>query len=248
MAQAWGGIGASDQQQAVQYAHNKNAIVIVSAGGSTESPYSSMSGSQYGSNVANWAVQNNLDGVDFDMENFQPPLVASGLSPQQTIQWLADAVNTARSILGDSRVITGAPQAPYFGGIGGGTNPWTGTTGGYTAVYQASQTTDWYNIQFYNQGATCYVDYNGLFKDSSSCPPFPGTSVAEIAAYGIPLDKIVVGKYVTQGDASNGWVDPGTLGQYFQQASSDIGWNAGVMGWVWNDPNTNANWINAIYP
>jgi len=247
MAEAWVGVSQSDQQSTIQAAHAQGAIVIVSAGGSTDSPYSSMSGAAYGTMAANWANANNLDGVDFDMENFGPPLVAGSLNPQQTIQWLADATNTAKQILGSGKVITHAPQAPYFGGIGGGKNPWTGSTGGYSAVYEASaDSTDWYNVQFYNQGASCYVDYTGLFTDSSSCSPFPGTSVQEISSYGVPLSKIVVGKYVQQGDASNGWVDPSTLGQYFNQAQS-IGWNAGVMGWVWHDPTTNQQWISSIY-
>ena len=39
-------------------------------GGATDSPYSSTTGAAYGSAVANWVVANNLDGVDFDLENF----------------------------------------------------------------------------------------------------------------------------------------------------------------------------------
>jgi len=250
MALAWQGLDAGTKQNAISYAHSKGAYVLVSAGGSTDSPYGSMSGQAYGSFVGNWASQNLMDGVDFDMENFGPPLVASGLSPQQTIQWLADATNSARSVLGSNSLISHAPQAPYFGRVGGGsgTNPWTGSTGGYTAVYNAAPTIDFFNMQFYNQGATCYVDYAGLFTNSNSCGAFPGTSVYEISSYGIPLSKIAVGKPLTTADAGTGYVDAGSLAGFVKQASSDIGWSTGVMGWVWMDQSDSANWINTIYP
>jgi hypothetical protein len=80
--------------------------------------------------------------------------------------------------------------APYFGAIGSAAaNPWTLTTGGYSAVYAgAAAAIDFFNVQFYNQGPTCYTTYNSLFVnslDGGACPYFSGTSVAEIARYGI---------------------------------------------------------------
>ncbi len=56
---------------------------------------------------------------------------------------------------------------------------------------------DWLQIQYYNQGPVCYSDYTGVFVQSSSNGCWSlGTSVAEIAGYGIPLHAIVVGKPV----------------------------------------------------
>ena len=46
-------------------------------------------------------------------------------------------------------------------------------------------------IQFYNQGAGYYEDCAGLFDKSPDF--FKGTSVNEIAASGIPIEKIVIG-------------------------------------------------------
>jgi V8-like Glu-specific endopeptidase/chitinase len=242
IAQAWQGISQSDQQAAVNYAHSKGAQVMVAAGGSTVSPYSQISGSDYGQRVAQWALQNNLDGVDFDMENFDTGLVAPGLSASDTIQWLVDASNAARSVLGSDRLISHAPQAPYFGVIGG--NQWAGSLGGYTGVYQmASSSIDFFNCQFYNQGS-CYTSYDSLFIDSACS--FAGTSVKQIADMGIPLSKIVVGKPVTSSDAGSGYVDADSLAAWVSQAGSDIGWSSGVMGWVWAGPETGA-WINTIY-
>jgi chitinase len=62
-------------------------------------------------------------------------------------------------------------------------------------------TIDFYNVQFYNQGNTEYNSYEKLFLKSGSY--FSGTSVNELIQRGIPSNKIVVGKPVTQGDAAN---------------------------------------------
>lgn len=244
MAIAWQGVSSEDQKDAVNYVHSKGGRVLISAGGATDAPYAQISGWDFGTKVAEWAVEHNLDGVDFDMENFDSPLVGGGLTANQTIQWLADASNAARQVLGNDSLITHAPQAPYFGQIGGGANYYTGTTGGYTAVYQKATTIDYFLVQFYNQGVSCYTDYEGLFL--KSCSNFLGTSVKEIADYGIPLNKIVVGKPVGQGDANNGLVSADQLNQFFRQAQSELGWNAGVMGWVWKSPET-GSWVNGIF-
>jgi len=240
MAQAWAGVDQGTQQSTMQTIHNNGGIVLVSFGGSTDNPYG-RDASTLGTNVANWAVQNNLDGVDFDLENIGGGFIINGMGSQQSIQWFVDITNAARNVLGSNRYISHAPQAPYFGPIGA-SNTWVGSYGGYTAVYQQANTIDFFNIQFYNQGSDCYVDYNGLFI--SSCSDYPSTSVGEIYKAGIPLNKIVVGKYTNPTEASNGWVDPGTLGGWFKTAP--YGWNTGVMGWEWN--NQAASWIQSIYP
>ena len=61
------------------------------------------------------------------------------------------------------------------------------------------------------------------------------------------MNKIVVGKPVTVSGASNGYVAPQDLHNWFQSASS-LGWNAGVMGWEWADTSTLNQWIATIYP
>jgi hypothetical protein len=247
MTQAWQGASDAAKKAAVDYAHSKGAYVTVSAGGATDSPYTS-TGADYGKKAAQFAKDNYLDGVDFDMENFQPGLIATGKSASDTIQWLVDASNAARTLLGNDAIITHAPQAPYFGKIGGGagTNTWTQTSGGYTAVYQKAPHIDYFLIQFYNQGATCYTNYKGIFEDSSDCSPFPGTSIKEIANYGIPMEKLVLGKPVRQGDASNGYNTGAELNAIVKQARL-MGWNTGVMGWVWSGQDS-IDWIQSIYP
>jgi chitinase len=244
MALSWQGLTTAVKQSTIQQIHSKGGVVLVSFGGSTDDPFGK-DPVALGKQVGEWAKNNYLDGVDFDIENLAPGFRGGSLSDTATVNWLANITTATKAAMGSGAVISHAPQAPYFGPVNG--NSWTGKTGGYTSVYQrAGNDITFFNVQFYNQGASCYTDYNGLF--SSSCSVFPSTSVGEIAKAGIPLSKIVVGKYVTTADASNGWVAPGTLHTFFQQAQSQLGWHAGVMGWQWGDAGTCSSWIKAIYP
>eukprot|EP00026_Physarum_polycephalum_P009327 Phypoly_transcript_09446.p1 GENE.Phypoly_transcript_09446~~Phypoly_transcript_09446.p1 ORF type:complete len:414 (+),score=67.20 Phypoly_transcript_09446:81-1322(+) len=247
MAQAWAALDDTTKQNTINTAHSQGAVVTVSLGGSTDSPWDK-DPTTVGKQVAAWVVAQHLDGVDFDLENLAAGFTAGGMSAQQTVNWIATVSQTASQAIGSGAIISHAPQGPYFGPIGA-TNTWTGSTGGYASVEkQAGSYITFYNVQFYNQGATCYVDFNGLFLESAaSCPVFPNTSVAEIYNAGIPLSKIVVGKPVTSADASNGWVSGSDLASFFGQAKSKFGWDTGVMGWVWNDPGTCQSWVQAIY-
>ena len=83
-----------------------------------------------------------------------------------------------------------------------------------------------YNVQFYNQGL--YTTCDGLINTSGG--PFPGTALLEIPKNGIPLDMLVIGKPATAADASNGFMDPATLGTCVKEAKGK-GWNGGVMVW-----------------
>jgi len=242
MALAWAGVSDSVKQQTMATVHSKGAVVLISLGGSTDTPFSK-DPVTLGKAVGNWAKAQHLDGVDFDLENFAPGFVATGKSSQQTIDWVVNVTDATKSVLGAGGIISHAPQAPYFGLVGA-SNTWVGPLGGYSAVEKRTKNVDFYNVQFYNQGAQCYTDYNGLFI--SSCSVFPGTSVTEIQKSGIPLNKIVVGKPVTASSASNGWVAPATLGGWFKTAKSSLGWNTGVMGWEWSS-NSVAAWIAAIF-
>jgi len=247
IAQAWAALDSSVKQSTINTAHSKGAVVLVSLGGSTDAPFDK-DPTALGQQVAAWAKANYLDGVDFDLENINQGFVANGKTADQLVSWHASLAKSAYQAFGGSPIITFAPQGPYFGPIGA-TDGWVGASGGYTGVYkQASQYITFFNVQFYNQGAGCYSDYTSLFKNSGpACPPFPHTSVGEIAAAGVPLSKIVVGKPVTAADASNGWLSGSALAGLFNQAKSDLGWNTGVMGWVWNDATTCKGFVSAVY-
>ncbi|KAJ7733926.1 hypothetical protein B0H16DRAFT_1467810 [Mycena metata] len=94
---------------------------------------------------------------------------------------------------------------------------------------------------FYNQGASEYVTCAGLLTASSSVRP--ESALFQIAANGVPLNKLVIGKGATGADATNGYIDPATLAGCVAQAKSQ-GWSAGVMEWQY--PNGGRAWIEEV--
>ena len=81
------------------------------------------------------------------------------------------------------------------------------------------------------EGTTEYTTCAGLLTTSSST--WPNSSLFQIAASGVPVNKLVIGKPANSGDASNGYIDPSTLAGCLAQAKAQ-GWSAGAMVWeVW---------------
>ncbi|THH14722.1 hypothetical protein EW146_g5647 [Bondarzewia mesenterica] len=108
------------------------------------------------------------------------------------------------------------------------------------AVYSRPATSR-YNVQFYNQGASEYTTCTNLLTTSGGS--FPGSAVFEIAANGVSLNKIVIGKPATSSDASTGYMSPATLAGCVNTAKSQ-GWNAGIMTWEY--PDAAASWISTV--
>eukprot|EP01062_Namystynia_karyoxenos_P006802 TRINITY_DN12379_c3_g1_i1.p1 TRINITY_DN12379_c3_g1~~TRINITY_DN12379_c3_g1_i1.p1 ORF type:complete len:711 (+),score=255.39 TRINITY_DN12379_c3_g1_i1:83-2134(+) len=247
--QAWQGMDAASRAAALAYVHSKGAKLLISAGGATENVQGMISsnsptGADYGTRAAQFAMKYGLDGVDFDLELApgDPSLFKNG----KAAAWIAAASVAARKVLGAAGVISHAPQAPYFGS-------WAGdAAGSYVGVEKKSQgAVDFYNIQFYNQGAGLYTSYDTLFADACSGAGAgcwaAGSSVKEIAAAGVPTDKLVVGKYLKAGYASNGFVAPGDLAAMFKKARGDMGWQAGAMVWMYDTGDADVGkWAAAI--
>ncbi|KAJ6455602.1 glycoside hydrolase family 18 protein, partial [Mycena vitilis] len=166
--------------------------------------------------IANYVKTYGLDGVDVDYEDFSA-VETSGTA----VAWLTTFTKALRAQLPAGQyILTHAPVAPWFT-----PNRWPGN--GYLGVHAAvGDLIDWYNIQFYNQGVTEYVDCAGLLTQSSSA--WPQSSVFEIAANGVDLNKLVIGKPATTADANNGYMDPATLSGCLAQAKAK-GWSAGAM-------------------
>lgn len=162
-------------------------------------------------------LSNNLDGVDIDWED------NAAMEAGKGEQWLIAFTQRLRSML-PNHIITHAPQAPYFCAE-------RYKNGGYVNIHQqVGSLIDFYNVQFYNQGNNRYDTYETLFVCSGS--NFPGTSVKEISQRGVPLEKIVVGKPVNSGDATNtGYTDKSVLSNAFVRAFQEGRWYAGVMLW-----------------
>ena len=72
------------------------------------------------------------------------------------------------------------------------------------------------------EGATEYTTCSNLLRSSSSA--WPNTSVFQIAANGVDLSKIVIGKPATAGDAGSGFMDTSTLASCLSQGKNK-GWS-----------------------
>jgi chitinase len=224
----WGNSTQAVQKAWLDAYHAAGIKVFVSAFGDSDYP-TGKDPSSVGKALANFVITNQLDGVDIDYEDNNA--MNQGIGEQ----WLITLTTTLRSALGTSRLISHAPQAPYF--MGSPQYP----SGGYLTVDQkAGSSIDWYNIQYYNQGTSDYTTYQSLFKQSTGWAT--NTSVYQIGAK-VNLQKLVVGKPVTTGDATNtGYVAVNSLASDFTQAQGDGGWKAGYMGWqYYSDINLTGN-------
>ncbi|KAJ3075539.1 hypothetical protein HDU98_007785 [Podochytrium sp. JEL0797] len=172
--------------------------------------------------LAAYVKASGLDGVDVDWED-------SGSLGHGGEAWLIALTQELRKQLPSPRyLISHAPQAPYFDNTGK-----VYPSGAYLAVDKAvGNLIDFYNVQFYNQGTPSYETCETLlFSDDPNSWVF-GTNVFGIAASGIPLNKIVIGKPVTAEGTGGGtgYMSPALLQSCLKQAGAK-GWNAGAMGW-----------------
>lgn len=211
-AQAWADQPAADRDAKKQAYADAGIALMVSAFGATDIP-TAADPTTVANNLAAYVKNNNLDGVDVDYEDLDGFNSGSGASET----WLINFTKALRAQLPQGQyIITHAPLAPWFT-----PNRWGG--GGYLKVHQeVGSLIDWYNIQFYNQGVSEYTTCDGLFNTASAA--WPQSAALQIVAAGVPAEKVVVGKPGTAADASNGFVDPGTLAGCVSSAKS-TGWS-----------------------
>jgi len=179
--------------------------------------------------VASFVKQYSLDGVDVDYEDFAAINKMNGSAETWLIQFTTELRN---QLPAGQYIITHAPVGPWFNAV-------HYTSGAYVAVNKAvGSLIDWYNVQFYNQG-TDYETCDTLFTKSAS-----STSVLQINATGVPLDKIVIGKPALVNSAGEGgFMNTTALASCLTTAKAG-GWNAGVM--VWQYPQANSSWIQTV--
>ncbi|KAH7925802.1 glycoside hydrolase family 18 protein [Leucogyrophana mollusca] len=232
-AQEWEELTASERSTILAEYDAAGISLIVSLFGSTETPTSSgYDPIDTANTMAAWVIEYGLLGVDIDYEDFAAFDAGTGAAEE----WLGNFTTQLRTQLPQGQyILTHAPVAPWFSpGIWGG--------GGYLYVDSlVGDMIDWYNLQFYNQGTTEYTTCDGLLYNSSSA--WPESSLFQIAASGITLDKLVIGKPATTSDANNGYMTTTLLASCVAEAYA-AGWDAGVM--VWEYPDAAAAWIAAV--
>ncbi|KAJ7648016.1 glycoside hydrolase [Roridomyces roridus] len=230
-AAVWASIDA-DTRASIKSQYDAAGIsLIVSAYGANVNPTSSGDDPTAAANyIANYVKTYDLNGVDVDYEDFTAIETAG-----TAVAWLSTFTKALRAQLPQGQyVITHAPVAPWFSpGI------WPGDA--YLGVDQAvGSLIDWYNIQFYNQGAD-YTTCDGLLSTSSS--QWPQSSVFQIAANGVTLNKLVIGKPALVADSTTGFMDAATLATCLSTAKAQ-GWSAGAMTWQY--PDATSAWIAQV--
>jgi Glycosyl hydrolases family 18 len=247
----WQQLSQGARNAAITFVHNLGARVMLSAGGAGYTAYPHDGAAAFGQGAANLALGLGLDGVDFDMENLTNAFgTPSGLDKAQTIQWLTDATSAAASILGGSRIVTHAPQAPYFN---------QEFAYGYLQFMLQSTSNQIYAaVQYYNQGGAAPGGAYGTYDEQFIANPnyHPGTAIAELVAAGLPVEKLIIGRLTQPGDGDpNTWISPSTLGQWFAEAATDPqtnNWMTGFSTWQWHQngdgtPSSPA-FLAAVYP
>ncbi|TBU38070.1 glycoside hydrolase family 18 protein [Dichomitus squalens] len=230
-AEEWTQLSASDRATIKSQYNAAGIKLLVAAFGSTDVPTSTGADPvTTANNLASWVKTYGLDGVDVDYEDF------NAMDGGTAEAWIISFTTQLRSQLPAGQyIITHAPVAPWF-------TPSHYPGGGYLKVNsQVGSLIDWYNVQFYNQGATEYTTCAGLLTASSST--WPQTALFQIIASGVSASKLVVGKPATTGDANNGYIDPSTLAGCISQAKNQ-GWNGGVMSWQY--PHASSSWITTV--
>lgn len=222
----WGTTTQEIQQAWISLYHQYNVKVLVSAFGATDFPTTQGTDPiTVAEELAQFCIDNNLDGVDLDWEDNAAMETGTG-EP-----WLISCTQKLRELLPSPYIISHAPQAPYFMGVTKYPN------GGYLKINQeVGDDIDFYNIQFYNQDSSTYDTYDTLFNASNGWAT--NTAVKQIANQSVDKSKLVVGKGVKPDDFFNtGYVPVDDLASYLKQGVDD-GYSAGFMGWQFSSDTT----------
>ncbi|TBU23822.1 chitinase [Dichomitus squalens] len=210
---------------------NAGINLVVSAFGATDKPTSSGADPVGTANTfAQFVLTNQLDGIDVDYEDLDAINKGDGAAEA----WVTTFTSTLRQTLPQGQfILSHAPLAPWLSPNA------QFAAGAYVTINKnVGSLIDFYNIQFYNQGL--YLDCAGLITTAGA--PFTGSALLEIPKNGFDLNKLVIGKPGGLSDATNGFIDPATLGTCIDQAHA-AGWKGGVMAFQF--PNANADWIRA---
>ena len=168
-----------------------------------------------------------LKHYDFDIEQINDKF-------DECAEFLGETCKALKK-LKPSCIISHAPQPPYF-------TPSFGSI--YVNFYNSyKEYFDWFNIQYYNNGPS--DSYEEIFIQSNASVA-PNTSVLELMKRGIGGNYIVVGKPMSDKEATEGYVRLDTLSSYVEQAFNDSSlkdWSntGGEMIWIYNSQEPSGN-------
>ncbi|MEX6626172.1 glycosyl hydrolase family 18 protein [Tenacibaculum salmonis] len=216
----------------LEFLKSKNKKCILATGGKYFYPLN-YEAVNYGTALANFAIQHKFDGVNLDIKNIA--------ITSQVIQWLIDVTITVHQISNEKNYpleIYHTPQATLFM-----------ANEGYSEIEKKTNgIINYYNIQYYNQGEweyQSYEDYTSLFEEMYNNIENP-TAILSIIRQGIPANKLIVGKPITTDDVNNtGYISLENFEDILSTAITNKIPFGGVMGWK-VDSDINGIWGKSI--
>ena len=109
---------------------------------------------------------------------------------------------------------------------------WAGSGKSYTDFMKVQgNQVDFISIQYYNQGLYKDNPDNALFNIDSWAD---GSSRRELVDAGIPKNKLVMGKPISEATAFSGFVPATTIQRAACRAHEEFGWDGGFMTWMYD--------------
>ncbi|KAG9316110.1 glycoside hydrolase family 18 protein [Chiua virens] len=220
-ALAWQELTASERTTILDEYNAAGIYLVVSLFGSEDTPTTSGDDPITTANsMAAWALEYSLQGVDVDYEDFGAFDSGTGSAEQ----WLGNFTAQLRTQLPQGQYILTHARKSFSPDIWGG--------GGYLWVNEAVGSM----IDWVSKGTTEYTTCEGLLYTSSST--WPESSIFQISANGVTLDKLVIGKPATATDANNGFMNTTLLASCAAEAYAG--------GWGECYPDAASSWITAV--
>lgn len=247
MLKCWADATPQQREDCLNYVHARNAIIVMAVGGDTVAPFL-IDPEVFAADACNWAVQYQLDGVEFDLENIQAGFTYPGVP--DLYEWMRKMNNKAHEILGDTRYLMHCPQAPYLSAPGH-SDSWPGIKGGYYQVYQDAPFIDYLCVQMYNQGEDAYPTYESCYTTNVKFP-YSAQSQVNNDGKGIPYYKQVLGVTMQPSDGSSGYHPPDQVSDWLTRAQSEFKVPRNSMVWQYHYENDGSpsplTWLHTMYP
>jgi hypothetical protein len=241
-AARWQSLDGSIQRNFIRdVVHANNATLCVGAGGNTDTSPFLANPALYAKEVCDWAMLNNLDGVNFALEHIQSGFGYTGMSADKLLSWFNTLNQTSRHILGH-RILSHSIQAPYLSAV-------MCPNGSYLDVYRQNPSIDYIIAQFYNQSSK-YTKYKNVFLSANKNIEFPNANVTDIIQNGIPHNKLIVGFALNQMCGNICQYDPFLIKTWFDDYHNSTGYKMSTCLWQFQSskgaaPSVNVyDWIN----
>ena len=234
MAVAWQGLGSTEQLNIKTMLHKNNVVLLCSFGGSVTCPTEctptkkakcgdNCDGCTFNYPPVSWFMDNNLDGIDLDLENFGKSGTSGTFTPCMTtlVKYIQDFRETYAAA-DKNCIVTSAPQSPHF-------------SGGYGLDYsnpKFSNTFDWLNIQYYNDASGCTQNNEAWLTGPAAMGTWGACNLKYITNLGIDPTKIVVGKCGQGCTLSSAYVGAVKLEEWVKSAHTTKPYK-GIMYWEW---------------